>query len=71
MFCSTLGKEVEGIWPEKVEEEEDGEILSCNPLVNCATLTHHGCRLATGDDDGFVKLFTFPVTEKHVRLPSF
>ena len=61
-ICSVLGDEVVGIWPKNADKAD----------VNCAHLSNTSSALATGDDDGLVKLFKFPSREKYVsnRHPS-
>lgn len=55
---SFLGPEVAGIWPS-----------DANPAdINCAHVSNSGNSLVTGDDSGFVKLFRFPCSDKHVRI---
>lgn len=45
-----------GIWPRKADKAD----------VNCAIASGNGNALATGDDYGFVKLFSFPSPVKYV-----
>jgi hypothetical protein len=45
-----------GIWPTNTESN----------FINCAHLGTHAMKLATGDDDGAVKLFKFPCLQKAV-----
>ena len=59
MMCSTysvLGQEVVGIWPKN----------AANADVNTACVSHAGNAIATGDDYGQVKIFSFPASTKYV-----
>ncbi|XP_050404782.1 echinoderm microtubule-associated protein-like 6 [Patella vulgata] len=60
-WTSVLGDEVLGIWPRD----------SDNADVNCAHLSHLGTALATGDDNGFVKLFDFPCPNRNATHKRF
>lgn len=56
-FISILGEEVQGIWPRNADKAD----------VNTAHVNPSATAVATGDDDGCVKLFSqFPVTEPYV-----
>ena len=55
---SVLGDEVVGVWPRNAEKAD----------VICASVSHAGLNIATGDDFGLVKLFDFPCTEKFVSV---
>jgi len=59
-YCcySVLGDEVVGIWPENAKRAD----------VNCAHLSNTCNALATGDDNGLVKLFQFPASKRFVRI---
>lgn len=50
-----------GIWPENADGTD----------VNYCDRSHNGTLLATGDDFGKVKLYTYPVTQPRVRLKIF
>ncbi|XP_040207585.1 echinoderm microtubule-associated protein-like 6 isoform X1 [Rana temporaria] len=56
-WTSILGDEVIGIWPRNADKAD----------VNCASVSHAGLNVATGDDFGLVKLFDFPCTEKFAK----
>lgn len=58
---SILGDEVLGIWPRNADKAE----------VSCASVSHAGLNIVTGDDFGFIKLFDFPCTEKFVSDDFF
>ncbi|ESO87658.1 hypothetical protein LOTGIDRAFT_166239 [Lottia gigantea] len=60
-WTSVLGEEVIGIWPRD----------SSNADVNCAHLSHLGSSLATGDDNGFVKLFEFPCSDRYASHKNY
>ena len=53
-----IGSEVVGIWPRNADKAD----------VNCAHVSHGGNAIATGDDFGLVKLFSFPCAEKNVSF---
>lgn len=55
-WSSIYGEEVVGIWPSDSKQD----------FVNCAHLAPYASKLATGDDSGYIKLFTFPCVEKNV-----
>ncbi|XP_041958628.1 echinoderm microtubule-associated protein-like 6 [Alosa sapidissima] len=56
-WTSVLGDEVVGVWPRNAEKAD----------VVCASVSHAGLNIATGDDFGLVKLFDFPCTEKFAK----
>lgn len=56
MSLSVLGDEVLGVWPRNADKAD----------VNCASVSHAGLNVVTGDDFGLVKLFDFPCSEKFV-----
>ncbi|XP_032820802.2 echinoderm microtubule-associated protein-like 6 isoform X1 [Petromyzon marinus] len=60
-WTCTQGEEVLGIWPRNAEK--------CN--VNCASVSHSGLTVATGDDFGLVKLFDFPCQERFTKHKRF
>ncbi|GFS05106.1 echinoderm microtubule-associated protein-like 6 [Elysia marginata] len=60
-WTSVVGKEVLGIWPKNAE----------NADVNCSHLSHLGNALATGDDFGLVKLFSFPCPDKFSEFKKY
>lgn len=58
---SIIGAEIVGIWPRGADKAE----------VNCCHVSNSGNAVATGDDNGLVKLFNFPCSEKYVSLNFF
>ncbi|BFZ11617.1 hypothetical protein BsWGS_14656 [Bradybaena similaris] len=60
-WTSIVGNDVLGIWPQHSEKED----------VNCAHLSCLGNALATGDDSGLVKLFSFPCPEKYAPFRKY
>lgn len=58
-WTSIFDPQIIGIWPSDHSKSN---------YFNCAHLANHAYKLATGDDDGSVKLFPFPCTETSVRL---
>ncbi|TTD32934.1 Echinoderm microtubule-associated protein-like 6 [Bagarius yarrelli] len=56
-WTSILGDEVLGVWPRNADKAD----------VNCASVSHAGLNVVTGDDFGLVKLFDFPCTEKFAK----
>ena len=58
-WTSIFDPQIIGIW-------HSSEHDSKSNYFNCAHLANHASKLATGDDDGSVKLFPFPCTEKSV-----
>eukprot|EP00795_Rhopilema_esculentum_P003114 gene3114-1413_t len=60
-WTSMLGKEVLGIWPKNADKGD----------INCTDLSHHGSTLATGDDYGYVKLYSFPCFDKSMKGKKF
>lgn len=56
IFCSPVGDDILGIWPKGVKKDH----------VNCAHAT--SSTIATGDDNGAVKLFKYPCPETGVRV---
>lgn len=52
-WTSVIGQEVIGVWPRNAEKAD----------VNCAIVSGRGNAIATGDDFGFVKMFSFPSSE--------
>lgn len=61
-WTSIFGPEVIGIWPSSA----DKNFINCAHLANCDPM-----KLATGDDDGEVKLFNFPCTQVDVKFEFF
>lgn len=58
-WTSIFGAECIGIWPDSSTNTN---------FVNCAHLASHALKLATGDDNGEIKLFKFPCLEKNVKI---
>uniref|UniRef100_A0AAR2KFA6 HELP domain-containing protein n=1 Tax=Pygocentrus nattereri TaxID=42514 RepID=A0AAR2KFA6_PYGNA len=56
-WTSVLGDEVLGVWPRNADKAD----------VNCASVSHAGLNVVTGDDFGLVKLFDFPCPEKFAK----
>lgn len=57
-WTSIFDPQIIGIWPDDARSN----------YINCAHLASNAMKLATGDDDGSVKLFQFPCTEQTVRI---
>ncbi|CAH1792746.1 unnamed protein product [Owenia fusiformis] len=61
-WTSALGEEVIGVWPRDSTDKGD---------INCAHVSHQGNAIATGDDFGTVKLFSFPCPHKDAAHKKF
>lgn len=82
-WSSVLDPEVVGIWPKGAEKvrrifsfshgsgngwlSDHSSHCRAQGDVNCVTLDSRHRSMVTGDDYGFVKLFSFPAPEKYVR----
>ncbi|TTC14938.1 Echinoderm microtubule-associated protein-like 6 [Bagarius yarrelli] len=60
-WTSVLGDEVVGIWSRNTDKAD----------VTCASVSHSGINIVTGDDFGMVKLFDFPCPEKFAKHKRF
>ncbi|XP_053700273.1 echinoderm microtubule-associated protein-like 5 [Synchiropus splendidus] len=60
-WTSVLGDEVVGIWSRTSDKAD----------VTCASVSHSGLNMVTGDDFGMVRLFDFPCPEKFAKHKRF